>query len=98
LGNHNRLLDATKFDPHLSGTGHAAAQELMTSNVMTAFLVAATHTFAMTFAGAVIAVFVYAWFGLKFISKSWFNLDLVWALSLILVGAFGIYSAFVGHR
>jgi len=82
----------------VSGTGHAAAQELMTSNVMTAFLVAATHTFAMTFAGAVIAVFVYAWFGLKFISKSWFNLDLVWALSLILVGAFGIYSAFVGHR
>ena len=82
----------------VSGTGHAAAQALMGNNVMTAFLVAATHTFAMTFAGAVIAVFVYAWFGLKFISKSWFNLDLVWALSLILVGAFGIYSAFVGHR
>ena len=70
----------------------------MGNNVMTAFLVAATHTFAMTFAGAVIAVFVYAWFGLKFISKSWFNLDLVWALSLIIVGAFGIYSAFAGHH
>ena len=82
----------------LSETGQAAAQELMTNNVMTAFLVAATHTFAMTFVGAVIAVFVYAWFGLKFISKSWFNLDLVWALSLILVGAFGIFSAFAGHH
>ncbi|WP_253279946.1 hypothetical protein [Phaeobacter sp. 11ANDIMAR09] len=82
----------------LSETGQAAAQELMTYNVMTAFLVAATHTFAMTFIGAVIAVFVYAWFGLKFISKSWFNLDLVWALSLILVGAFGIFSAFAGHH
>ena len=82
----------------VSGTGHAAAQALMSNNVVTAFLVAATHTFAMTFRGCCDCVFVYAWFGLKFISKSWFNLDLVWALSLILVGAFGIYSAFVGHR
>ncbi len=81
----------------VSETGHAAAQALMSNNVMTAFLVAATHTLAMTCAGALIAVFVYTWFGLKFISKSWFNLDLAWALSLIVVGAFGIYSAFQGH-
>ena len=82
----------------VSGTGHAAAQMLMSSNIVTAFLVAATHTFAMTFAGAAIALFVYNWFGLKFISKSWFNLDLIWALSLITVGAFGVYSAFLGHQ
>ena len=82
----------------VSGTGHAAAQVLMSSNIVTAFLVAATHTFAMTFAGAAIAIFVYTWFGLKFISKSWFNLDLLWALSLITVGAFGVYSAFLGHQ
>ena len=82
----------------VSGTGHAAAQVLMSSNIVTAFLVAATHTFAMTFAGAAIALFVYNWFGLKFISKSWFNLDLIWALSLITVGAFGVYSAFLGHQ
>ena len=82
----------------VSGTGHAAAQVLMSSNIVTAFLVAATHTFAMTFAGAAIALFVYNWFGLKFISKSWFNLDVIWALSLITVGAFGVYSAFLGHQ
>ena len=82
----------------VSGTGHAAAQMLMSSNIVTAFLVAATHTFAMTFAGAAIALFVYNWFGLKFISKSWFNLDLIWAFSLIIVGAFGVYSAFLGHQ
>ena len=82
----------------VSGTGHAAAQMLMSSNIVTAFLVAATHTFAMTFAGAAIALFVYNWFGLKFISKSWFNLDLIWAFSLIVVGAFGVYSAFLGHQ
>ena len=82
----------------VSETGHAAAQVLMSNNITTAFLVAATHTFAMTFAGAAIAIFVYTWFGLKFISKSWFNLDLLWALSIITVGAFGVYSAFLGHQ
>jgi len=82
----------------VSGTGHAAAQVLMSNNIVTAFLVAATHTFAMTFAGAAIAIFVHNWFGLKFISKSWFNLDLIWAFSLITVGAFGVYSAFLGHQ
>lgn len=81
----------------VSETGHAAAQALMSNNIVTAFAVAATHTFAMTFAGAVIALFVYLWFGLTFISKSWFNLDIVWALSLVVVGAFGIYSALAGH-
>jgi hypothetical protein len=30
---------------------------------------------------------------LRFISKSWFNLDAVWAQSLIFVGAIGLTSA-----
>ena len=77
--------------------GHLAAQSLMGSNVMTAFGVAAVHTFAMTAAGGAIAVIIYAWLGLKFLSKTWFNLDILWALSLIVVGAFGIYSAYFGH-
>ena len=32
------------------------------------------------------ALIVYAWLGLTFISRSWVNLDLVWAASLILIG------------
>lgn len=78
-------------------TGHQAAQILMGSNVVAAFSVAAVHTLAMTLAGGFIAVIIYAWLGLKFLSKTWFNLDFVWALSLIFVGAFGIYSAYFGH-
>jgi hypothetical protein len=78
-------------------TGHLAARELMGSNVLTAFGVAAAHTFAMTVSGGVIAVIIYFWLGLKFLSRTWFNLDLVWAISLILVGSFGIYSAVFGH-
>jgi hypothetical protein len=64
---------------------------------MTAFAVAAVHTLSMTIAGGLIAVVIYFWLGLKFLSRTWFNLDVVWALSLVLVGAFGIYAAIMGH-
>ena len=74
-------------------TGHLAAEALMRSDLGIAVTVAALHTLAMTAAGAVIAVFIYVWLGLKFLSKTWFNLDLVWALSLVMVGLFGIWSA-----
>lgn len=74
-------------------SGHQAAQALMTGNVSTAFIVAVVHTLAMTIIGGVVATVIYFWLGLKFLSSTWFNLDLVWALSLVLVGAFGIYSA-----
>ena len=77
--------------------GHAAAGDLMAGNVGTAFAVAAAHTLAMTAAGGVIAVLVYLWLGLKFLSKSWFNLDLVWAVSLVIVGLFSIFSTLYGH-
>lgn len=70
--------------------GHAAAQDLMTSNAGIAVGVALAHTLAMTLSGGLFAFGVYRWFGLRFLSKSWFNLDLVWALSLILVGAISL--------
>jgi len=78
-------------------TGHQAAQTLMTGNIVTAFVVATVHTLAMTLAGGLIAILIYLWLGLKFLSKTWFNLDLVWALSLVIVGLFGVYAAYVGH-
>lgn len=77
-------------------TGHLAVEALMGNNVVTAFAVALAHTVSMTVAGGVVAALIYWWFGLKFLSKTWFNLDLVWAVSLILVGGFGVYSALYG--
>jgi hypothetical protein len=44
----------------------------------------------------VIAWAVFRWLGPQFISKSWFNLDVVWALSLILVGGLGLWGALAG--
>ena len=78
-------------------TGHAAAGSLMGGNLFTAFQVALVHTLAMTVAGGLIAVVIYLWLGLKFLSRTWFNLDTVWAASLVFVGVFGIYSAANGH-
>ena len=74
-----------------------AAAALMGNDITTALTVAVVHTVAMTAAGGVIAWIIYLWLGLKFLSKTWFNLDLVWATSLVCVGAFGIWSAWVGH-
>ena len=53
------------------------------------------HTLAMVVSGGAIAYCVYVWLGPKFISRSWFNLDIVWALSLILVGVIGLTTAIV---
>ena len=40
----------------------------------------------MTAAGGCLAWLVYRYLGLKIVSRSWFNLDTIWAASLILVG------------
>ena len=69
-----------------TNAGHAAAEALMGSNIGIALIVAVVHTLAMMLSGGALAVGVYRWLGLKFLSKGWFNLDLVWAISLILVG------------
>ncbi|MEY9134043.1 hypothetical protein ABIE79_005510 [Bradyrhizobium diazoefficiens] len=41
----------------------------------------------MVSAGGSLAWLVYRYLGLRFVSRSWFNLDAVWATSLVLVGA-----------
>jgi hypothetical protein len=74
--------------------GHAAADTLMGGNAAVAASVAVVHTLAMSLSGGAIAAGVYAWLGLKFLSRSWFNLDLVWALSLVLVGGLSLWAVF----
>ena len=73
--------------------GHQAAAALMRGNLGTAIAVSIVHATAMIVSGGIVAFAVYEWLGLRFISKSWFNLDVVWALSLILVGAIGVSNA-----
>ncbi len=73
--------------------GHEAAATLIGGNLYIAISVSVVHTIAMILSGGIIAFAVHGWLGPKFISKSWFNLDIVWALSLILVGGIGTASA-----
>jgi hypothetical protein len=52
-----------------------------------AVLVSVIHSVAMIAAAGFLAWLVYRYLGLRFLSKSWFNLDATWAVSLIFVGA-----------
>ena len=75
------------------GAAHQASSILMVQGSATAVLVSLVHTISMVTAGGVIALLVYSWLGLKFLSRSWFNLDFLWAISLILIGAIGLLTA-----
>jgi hypothetical protein len=70
--------------------GHEAAGALINASLKMAVLVSVTHSIAMIAAGGCSAWLVYRYLGLKFISRSWFNLETAWAVSLILVGAIAL--------
>lgn len=70
--------------------GHRAALTLIETNLAMALLVSGVHAVAMIMAGGLLAWLVYRYLGLKFVSRSWFNLDAIWALSLIVVGTLSL--------
>jgi hypothetical protein len=72
------------------GKGQEAAGALMNANLSMAVLVSVVHSAAMIAAGGFLAFLVYRYLGLKFLSRSWFNLDATWAFSLVLVGALSL--------
>lgn len=76
--------------------GHEAAGTLINANLGMAVLVAIVHASAMIAAGGLLAWLVYRYLGLKFVARSWFNLDAVWAISLILVGAIALVFSLAG--
>jgi hypothetical protein len=77
-------------------SGHQAAATLVGSNFAMALIVSVVHTVAMISAGGGAAWLVYRYLGLQYLSRSWFNLDAVWALSLILVGAIALAIGLAG--
>jgi hypothetical protein len=70
--------------------GHRAAAALMRANLGMAVVVSTVHAVAMLCAGGLLAWLVYRHLGLKFVALSWFNLDALWASSLILVGVLSL--------
>lgn len=68
-------------------SGQEMAGPQVEANLGTAALVAVVHVAAMIATGGLLAWLVYRYLGLKFVSRSWFNLEASWAVSLIMVGA-----------
>src|SRR4029079_8918457 len=68
-----------------SDGAHDAAGALINANLGMAVLVSLVHSVALTPGGRTQAWLGYRYPGLKFLSRSWFNLDATWALSLVLV-------------
>jgi hypothetical protein len=66
---------------------HEAAGSLTHADLSIAILVSSVHSVAMIAGGGILAWLVYRYLGLRFVSRSWFNLDVPWTFSLILVGA-----------
>ena len=78
------------------GYGDLAASVLIGGSLVTAGVVAAVHAIAMLAGGSAMAFAVHEWLGPKFIAKTWLNLDSVWAVSLMIVGAIGLASGIFG--
>jgi hypothetical protein len=79
-------------------TGHEAAGALINANLAMAVLVSVVHSVAMIVAGGFLAWLVYRYLGLKFVSRSWFNLDATWAFSLVLVGTLSLVISLASHH
>jgi hypothetical protein len=74
----------------LCRSGDEVAGTLISANVGMALIVSAVHATATITAGGFLAWLVYRYLGLKFVSRCWFNLDAIWAASLVLVGALSL--------
>src|SRR4051794_33477622 len=79
-------------------TSHRAAGAMINTSLGMAVLVAVVHAAAMITAGGFSAWLVYRYLGLKFVSRSWFNLDTSWAVSLIVVGALSLAISLVSRH
>jgi hypothetical protein len=77
--------------------GHAAEGALINANLGMAVLVSVVHAAAMIAAGGFLAWLVYRYLGLKFVSRSWFNLDASWAVSIVLVGGLSLALSLAHH-
>jgi hypothetical protein len=78
--------------------GHEATGVLISDDLGMAIAVSVVHAAAMVAAGGLSAWLVYRYFGLKFVSRSWFNLDATWAISLLSVGALSLTICLADRR
>jgi hypothetical protein len=56
------------------------------------WLIISTHTLGYLLAMSVIAIVVYDRFGVNFLRRAWFNVDLIWAIALIVAGLIALFT------
>jgi hypothetical protein len=71
----------------------AGAAPDLVGNLGLVLAVAAAHTGALVVAGGFLAFLTYRILGLQVLTRSWFDLGRVWAGSLALAGALGLWMA-----
>ena len=76
--------------------GHRAFAALVNADLWEAIAVSGVHSVAMVAAGGTLAWLAYRYLGVKFLSRSWFNLEAAWAVSLILAGSFSLAISLAG--
>jgi hypothetical protein len=79
--------------PGRAEQGFMAAQIGFITNAGVMLAVAVTHTITLVMASGVLAWAVYRVLGLKVLTRSWFDLSHIWACSLGIAGAVGLWSA-----
>jgi hypothetical protein len=70
----------------LEDAGAHAHHMPLTSSLPVASLAVLVHSLAMLFVTGAVALIVYEWVGLDFLTRGWINLDLVWTAALIGIG------------
>jgi hypothetical protein len=88
-----RLCEAPSQGGEVARAHAAVADALVRSDLAIALGVALAHTAAMMGAGLAMAWLVYRYLGVQFVRRSWFNLDRIWAASLVAAGAAGVAMA-----
>jgi hypothetical protein len=74
-------------------TGQAALTAVAGGNLGIALIASTLHTLAMVLAGGAIAWVVYQYVGLGLLRRAWLNLDLLWAVLLIIIGGVALAAA-----
>lgn len=71
---------------HAEHAAHAGAMASVGPDWITGLAASATHTAGYLVVTGIVAVIVYQWLGLRLLRTAWINIDLLWAVALIVTG------------
>jgi hypothetical protein len=85
--------DPVGASPSMASASHGAVMAWMRSGIGVAVAVSIVHTLAMIAAGLSMAWLIYRYLGLRAMTRTWINVDGIWAASLVITGALSLVLA-----